>query len=436
MQVSELIARKQAGGVLSKDEIDFLVLNFARGSLPDYQMAALLMAIYFRGLEEEEGIGFLDAMIRSGDRLNFPQISAKKVDKHSTGGIGDKTSLIIAPVVAEAGVYVPMISGRALGHTGGTLDKLESIRGFRVALSHEEFERVLVSQRAVFGAQTDTLVPADRRLYALRDVTSTVAIPTLIAASILSKKIAEGTDALVMDVKIGPGGFLKSEHEARDLSKMLVKWSDAYGVKTIVYGTDMHEPLGKTAGNAIEVWECLEILRGGQGDARLIELCSLLGGTMLFLGGVCLKIEAGKERFMSILNSGKGYDRFRAIAEAQGADPGVWTEFERLPGAKFVREICADADGWLQEVHPREIGIGLVGLGAGRKVSSDPVDPTAGIVFKKFRGESVKKGEPLAHVQWSSSSADSDEGLRRIKTAFEISSSAVVSRPLTYFTVE
>ncbi len=436
MQVSELIARKQAGGKLSLDEIDSLVLDFAQGTVPDYQMAALLMAIYFRGLDEEEGIGFLDAMIRSGERLSFARIAGKKVDKHSTGGIGDKTSLIIAPVVAEAGIYVPMISGRALGHTGGTLDKLESIRGLRVTLSHKEFESVLSSERAVFGAQTDTLVPADRRLYALRDVTSTVAIPPLIAASILSKKIAEGTDALVMDVKVGPGGFLKSESEARDLSQMLVKWSAKYGVKTIVHGTDMHEPLGATAGNAIEIWECLNILRSGEGDKRLIELCSLLGGTMLYLGDVCADLDEGKELFNSVLKSGKAHDRFCAIAEAQGADPKVWDEFKEMPCAKFTHVISAKADGWITDIHPRQIGLGLVCLGAGRKVSSARVDPSAGIVFQKFRGERVAAGEPLAHVQWSETSADSPEGLRRISDAFEITSSEAVSRPLTYFMVE
>ncbi|MBL0060640.1 MAG: thymidine phosphorylase [bacterium] len=211
MQVSELIARKQNGGELSNQEIDYLMLEFAREVVPDYQMAAMLMAIYFRGVNDREGLRFLDAMIRSGERLSFPNIGGNKVDKHSTGGIGDKTSLIIAPVVAETGISIPMISGRALGHTGGTLDKLESIRGMNVNLSHTEFENVLREQGCAFGAQTETLVPADKRLYALRDVTSTVAIPPLIAASILSKKIAEGTDALVMDVKVGPGGFLRSK---------------------------------------------------------------------------------------------------------------------------------------------------------------------------------------------------------------------------------
>ncbi len=436
MQVSELIARKQNGGELSNQEIDHLMLEFAREVVPDYQMAAMLMAIYFRGVNDREGLRFLDAMIRSGERLSFPNIRGKKVDKHSTGGIGDKTSLIIAPVVAEAGISIPMISGRALGHTGGTLDKLESIRGMNVMLSHAEFEKVLREQGCAFGAQTETLVPADKRLYALRDVTSTVAIPPLIAASILSKKIAEGTDALAMDVKVGPGGFLKSEEEARELSRRLVDWSAAYGVTTIVHGTDMHEPLGMTAGNAVEVLECLEILRTGRGDVRLLELCELLGGTMLMLGDICKDIESGKREFTKMLQSGRGYERFTRIAEAQGADPKVWNELEHGVAAKYSQEIIALADGFICEIHPREIGLGLVDLGAGRKVSSDPVDPTAGITFVKQRGSEVYKNEVMARVQWSGDSVDAQAGVKRIANAIEIRESAPQARPLVYFTVK
>lgn len=436
MQVSELIARKQSGGELTNQEIDHLMLEFAREVVPDYQMAAMLMAIYFRGVNDREGLRFLDAMIRSGERLSFPSIHGKKVDKHSTGGIGDKTSLIIAPVVAEAGISIPMISGRALGHTGGTLDKLESIRGMNVMLSHAEFEKVLREQGCVFGAQTETLVPADKRLYALRDVTSTVAIPPLIAASILSKKIAEGTDALAMDVKVGPGGFLNSEEEARELGRRLVDWSAAYGVITIVHGTDMHEPLGRTAGNAVEVVECLEMLKTGTGDARLLELCELLGGTMLMLGNICKDVESGKRAFTKILQSGRGYERFKRIAEAQGADPMVWNELERGVVARNSQEITAPTNGFISEIHPREIGLGLVNLGAGRKVSSDPVDPMAGITFMKQRGSEVRKNDVMAHVQWSGDSVDSQTGVKRIMNAFEIGKSAPQPRPLVYFTVK
>lgn len=433
MLVTELIARKQSGGALTDTEIDELVSEFAQDRVPDYQMAALLMAIYFQGLDDREGLRFLDAMIRSGERLNFASIPIRKVDKHSTGGIGDKASLIIAPVVAEAGIPVPMISGRALGHTGGTLDKLESIRGLRVDLSHNEFEQTLRSCGAAFGAQTDSLVPADKRLYALRDVTSTVAIPPLIAASILSKKIAEGTDALVMDVKIGPGGFLASEQEARELAKRLVRWSANYNVETVVYGTDMHEPLGRTVGNGLEVFECLDILKSGQGDPRLIELCTLLGGTMFMLGGVSKDVESGKSEFQKILLSGRGYSRFQRIAEVQGADPSVWKEFDRGMSAAHSQVILARSDGMINEIHPREIGLGLVDMGAGRRVASDSVDPTAGIEFFKQRGEHVMRDEPLARIQWSGSPPNLAEGVARITNAFEVTKQPASERPLVYF---
>lgn len=433
MLVSELIARKQRGGILTDSEIDELVSEFSVGRVPDYQMSALLMAIYFRGLNDSEGLRFLDAMIRSGERLDFASIPRRKVDKHSTGGIGDKTSLIIAPVVAEAGIPVPMISGRALGHTGGTLDKLESIRGLRVTLSHEEFATTLAKHNCAFGAQTETLVPADKRLYALRDVTSTVAIPPLIAASILSKKIAEGTNALVMDVKIGPGGFLDSELEARELSERLVRWSAAYNVETIAYGTDMSEPLGRTAGNAIEVAECLQILTTGEGDARLVDLCTLLGGTMICLGGAAASVEDGKREFTRILKSGTALARFKNIAEAQGADPNVWRDFECGLLSTNTHIITAADDGVLHEIQPREIGLGLVDLGAGRRIASDTIDPSAGIEFLKRRGEQVTRDEPLARVQWSRNLPSVPNGLDRLAHAFVIGCGSVVNRPLIYF---
>lgn len=433
MNVAELIARKQDGGGLSDTEITALINGFVDGTVPDYQMSALLMAVYFRGLSDQEGRCFLNAMIRSGEVLSFPDISARKVDKHSTGGVGDKTSLIVAPVLAEAGVPVPMISGRALGHTGGTLDKLESIRGLRVALSHQEFSSILRAHGCVFGAQTDNLVPADKKLYALRDVTSTVAIPPLIAASILSKKIAEGTNALVMDVKIGLGGFLPTEEEARELAQRLVTWSADWNVETIVYGTDMHEPLGDTAGNLIEVVECLSILKNGIGDARLIELCGVLGGAMLKLGGIVRDVESGRKEFHRVLQSGAAYRRFQRIAEAQGADPFVWKELESGVNSACSHVITAASNGVLSEIRPRQIGLGLVELGAGRRVASDKVDPFAGIRFLKKRGDSVKLGEPIAIAHWSGAPSGKPQGISLLSGAFEISDGPAENRPLVYF---
>lgn len=432
MLVVELIAKKQRGETLSAAEISDLIQGFTRGQVPDYQMAAMLMAIYFQGVTDTEGRYFLKAMIESGKQLNLDSIPGVKVDKHSTGGVGDKTSLIIAPVVAAAGVPVPMISGRALGHTGGTLDKLESIPGFRVRLDEEEFVGVLRRTGCAFGAQTAELVPADRKLYALRDVTSTVSIPPLIAASILSKKIAEGTNALVMDVKVGEGGFLRSEDESKQLAETLVRWSAAEGVRTIVFGTDMEQPLGRAAGNAPEVLECLDILRTGEGDVRLLDLCRALGAGMLLLGGKADNMAAAAEIFDRTLRSGAGFEKMKEIAEAQGSSAEVIVQYaERwLPVHRY--EIHAPRSGYIASVKARDVGFALVDLGAGRRTADDPVDHTAGVVFAKQTGDAVHQGDCLATVYWSNKSG-SDSGLKRMADAFVIADHPPQSTPLLRF---
>jgi len=432
MLIVELIAKKQRGEALTAGEISELVQGFTRGDVPDYQMAAMLMAIYFRGLTEAEGRQFLKAMIESGRRLTLNSVPGLKVDKHSTGGVGDKTSLIVAPVVAAAGVPVPMISGRALGHTGGTLDKLESIPGFRVQLDDEEFERVLGKTGCAFGAQTAELVPADRKLYALRDVTSTVSIPPLIAASILSKKIAEGTDALVMDVKVGEGGFLRSEAEAKELAETLVRWSAAEGVRTIVFGTDMEAPLGRAAGNAPEVIECFDVLRSGSGDSRLLDLCRALGAGMLLLGGKAATMSEAAALFDRTLNSGAGFAKMKEIAEAQGSKADVVENYTEFWQPRHRHEIHAEQDGFVAQVHAREVGFALVDLGAGRRTAEDPVDHDAGVIFDKQAGDTVRRGERLATVYWSNGST-SASGLQRLARAFVISATAPPPRPLMRF---
>jgi pyrimidine-nucleoside phosphorylase len=428
----ELIARKQSGAALSSAEISALVEGFTRGDVPDYQMAALLMAIYFKGLTEEEGRQFLKAMIASGKRLNLGAIPGIKVDKHSTGGVGDKASLIVAPVVAAAGVPVPMISGRALGHTGGTLDKLESIPGFRVGLDDAEFERVLAQTGCAFGAQTEELVPADRKLYALRDVTSTVSIPPLIAASILSKKIAEGTNALVMDVKVGTGGFLRSEAEARDLAQTLVRWSAAEGVKTVVFGTDMESPLGRAAGNAPEIIECIEILRTGTGDARLLDLCRALGSAMLWLGGKAASITDAASLFDRTLSGGAGFEKLKEIAVAQGSKAETIEQYAADWKPAHRHEIHAQRSGFIKRVAAREVGFALVDLGAGRRKATDPVDHSAGVIFEKQRGRHVNTGDLLATVYWTNA-IDAAEGLRRIEQAFALDNMPPPEEPLLKF---
>ncbi len=435
MLVVELIARKQRGEALSAEDIRELVDGFTRGDVPDYQMSALLMAIYFQGLTDEEGRHFLKAMIDSGKRLDLSTVPGIKVDKHSTGGVGDKTSLIVAPVVAAAGIPVPMISGRALGHTGGTLDKLESIPGFRVRLTEAEFERTLKQTNCAFGAQTAELVPADRKFYALRDVTSTVAIPPLIAASILSKKIAEGTNALVMDVKVGSGGFLRNEAEARGLAQTLVQWSKAEDVRTIAFGTDMECPLGRAAGNAPEVLECLDILRTGAGDARLLDLSRVLGGAMLMLGGKAADVTAGRRLFDEILHSGAAFEKMKEIAVAQGSSASAIENYRVSWKPANRQEFRASRSGCVARVDPREVGFALVDLGAGRRKSDDPVDHSAGVIFERQEGDEVKAGELLATAYWTTAT-DPVEGLTRLSKAIALGDAPSPRRPLLHFTCD
>ncbi len=432
MLVVELIAKKQRGEAFTAGEIETLIRDFTNGTVPDYQMAALLMAIYFQGLNDGEGRTFLHSMIGSGRRLSLASVPGVKVDKHSTGGVGDKTSLIIAPVVAAAGVPVPMISGRALGHTGGTLDKLESIPGFRVGLDDEEFERILAKSFCAFGAQTAELVPADRKLYALRDVTATVSIPPLIAASILSKKIAEGTNGLVMDVKVGSGGFLRSEDEARALSETLVRWSAAEGVRTIVFGTDMEQPLGKAAGNAPEVIECLDILRTGTGDQRLLQLCRALGGGMLLLGGKAKTLADGVKLFDDTLQSGAGFAKMKEVAAAQGSQAEVIETYTQRWQPTNHKKIRALRNGYITQINAREIGFALVDLGAGRRTSADPVDHSAGIVFEKQAGDEIKSGDTIATVFWSNG-VSAPGSLQRFEQAIAVGDAPPARSPLFKF---
>ena len=430
--VIDWIRRKQQGGELTAEEIRELTEGFTRGDVPDYQMAALLMAIYFKGLTAAEGKAFLRALISSGERQDLSSIPGIKVDKHSTGGVGDKVSLVVAPVVSSLGIPVPMISGRALGHTGGTLDKLESIPGFRTKLSAREFRRILADVGCVLVGQSDSLVPADRRLYALRDVTSTVKIPGLIAASILSKKIAEGANGLVLDVKIGEGGFLPNEEEAVELAKLLVSWAEENGLHTVALGTDMETPLGEAAGNAPEVIESLKILKGEISGTRLTALCELQGAMMIWLGGKAGDLGAARQLYREAIDSGKAFQKVQEIAHAQGAAADVFEGFERKVRPKKKAEITANRSGILARIHAQKIGWGLVDLGAGRKKASDPVDPTAGIYFVAREGDAVKTGDVMAEVVWSVLD-DAAESLARLSEAFVISDEPATSRPLVSF---
>jgi pyrimidine-nucleoside phosphorylase len=395
----DVIIKKRNGGTLEPDEIRRFVQSVTAGSMPDYQTSALLMAILLRGMTSEETSALTKAMVDSGVRLDLSDIPGTKVDKHSTGGVGDKTSLIIAPVVASCGVAVPMMSGRGLGHTGGTLDKLESIPGFRVHLSLAEMKAALRQTNCAMIGQTEQIAPADRKLYALRDVTGTIESIPLISASIMSKKIAEGIDALVLDVKSGSGAFMKTESDSRRLAESLVAIGRASGVRTEAILTNMDAPLGHAVGNAVEVIECLEVLKG-RGPVDLIEVSTALAARMLVLGGVARDDAEGASHVRAALASGTALDRFCRIVEAQGGDPRVCDDYSRLPAVPGRCVVSADRSGYVTEVDAELVGRASVVLGAGRDTVDDDIDPAVGILVKTQRGEPVRAGDPILELHY------------------------------------
>jgi pyrimidine-nucleoside phosphorylase len=399
MRAVDIIVKKREGGALSRDEIDLFVSGVTRGTLPDYQASALLMAIVWRGMTPQETAWLTDAMVHSGSRVNLAAIPGVKVDKHSTGGVGDKTSLILAPLVAACGAPVPMMSGRGLGHTGGTLDKLEAIPGFRVDLSLEEMAAALARVGCVMIGQTREIAPADKTLYALRDVTGTVESIPLISASIMSKKIAEGIDALVLDVKTGSGAFMKTEADSRRLAESLVSIGRASGVKTEAVITAMETPLGRAVGNALEVIECLEVLNG-RGPADLIEVSVALAARMLVLAGVAADRVDGERRIRAAIASGAGLDRFRRIVEAQGGDPHVVDDYARLPAAPARHVMPADRTGIVTRIDAELIGRASVALGAGRNRIEDRIDPAVGILVAAKPGDAVHLGDPVLEIHY------------------------------------
>jgi pyrimidine-nucleoside phosphorylase len=399
MRAVDIILSKRDGGNLSRDEIRFIVDGVTDGTLPDYQVSALLMAIVLRGMTLEETAWLTEAMVRSGVRADLSAIPGAKVDKHSTGGVGDKTSLVIAPLAAACGAVVPMMSGRGLGHTGGTLDKLESIPGFRVDLSLEEMQAALVRAGCAMIGQTPQIAPADRKLYALRDVTGTVESLPLITASIMSKKIAEGIDALVLDVKTGSGAFMKTEADARRLAESLVSIGNASGVKTQAIITAMDAPLGRAVGNALEVIECIEVLKG-RGPADLIELSVDLASRMLVLGRIAVDRADAARRIHGAIASGAGLERFRRIIEGQGGDPAVVDDYARFPIAPCRHAVTAARDGFVARVDAGLVGRASAALGAGRDRVEDAIDPAVGIVLAARPGDEVRAGDPLLDIYY------------------------------------
>lgn len=401
MRAVDLIRKKRDSGEHTRQEIEFLISGYTRGEIPDYQIAAWLMSAWIRGLSRAETTALTQAMLHSGEVLDLSSLPAKKVDKHSTGGVGDKTSLILAPIVAAGGLIVPMLSGRGLGHTGGTLDKLESIPGFNTNLSLKDFRRVLGECGMALIGQTAEIAPADKKIYALRDATSTVENTGLICASIMSKKLAEGLDALVLDVKTGSGAFMKREEDAVGLAEVMVEAGKSMGKKMVALITDMDQPLGRAAGHANEIIECIEVLNGkGPDDVR--ELSVELSAWMFYLGEKTKSVEEGRKLAERMISSGEAREKFKQCIRLQGGDERVIDEPDLLPKADSKVDVSSNAGGVLVATDCEQFGIALAMLGGGRETKEDRIDHAVGIEFHKRIGERVEIGEPLATIHYNS----------------------------------
>lgn len=390
-----LIRKKREKEHLTDDEIHYLIRAYTDGEIPDYQMSSFLMASYLNGLNTEEAAALTDSMLHSGIVVDLNHIPGLKVDKHSTGGVGDKLSLILAPIVASFGVPVPMISGRGLGHTGGTLDKLESIPGFSVDMSLERYKEIIKKHNLVLAGQTKEIAPADKRLYALRDVTATVESIPLIAGSIMSKKLAEGIDALVLDVKFGSGAFMKTTDEAAELAQTLVKIGEQFNKQTIAYLTNMEQPLGYAVGNWLEVEESIACLKGN-GPEDVMQITNLLAGTMLYLAKKAENVKSGIEMSKKAVQNGSAFQKWIDIVEEQGGNSSVIKKPEQYEGAEFREEVPSEKSGFITEMDAFAMGMVSVELGAGRKEKEDEVDPDAGFILRKKIGDQIKAGETFA----------------------------------------
>ncbi|MBO5292790.1 MAG: pyrimidine-nucleoside phosphorylase [Lachnospiraceae bacterium] len=397
MRMYDLIMKKRNGGILSEEEITFMIQGFTAGKIPDYQMSAMMMAVYFQGMNEEETLHLTMAMAHSGDMLDLSQIAGVKVDKHSTGGVGDKTSLALTPMVAACGVKVAKMSGRGLGHTGGTIDKLESFTGFTTGISEETFLNNVNRIGIAIMGQTADLAPADKKLYALRDVTATVDNMSLIASSIMSKKLASGADAIVLDVKTGSGAFMKKEEDAFALAKEMTKLGNNAGRRTYAVISDMDQPLGFAVGNALEVKEAIATLQG-RGPEDFTELCMTLGSYMLIAGGCAETEKEAREKLAAAVERGDALAKLAEFVEAQGGDKKAVFHPELLPQASIIEEIPAPRDGYVSRIQCDEIGICSLLLGGGRETKESEIDLSVGLILRKKKGDYVKKGESLAQI--------------------------------------
>lgn len=418
MRMYDLIMKKRNGGTLSRDEIFFMIEGYTKGNIPDYQMSAMMMAIYFNGMDERETAALTMAMAESGDQLDLSGIQGIKVDKHSTGGVGDKTSLALTPMVSACGVKIAKMSGRGLGHTGGTIDKLESFQGFSTSLSEEAFiDQVNRIGISIIG-QTKNLAPADKKLYALRDVTATVDNMSLIASSIMSKKLAAGADAIVLDVKTGSGAFMKEEADAMLLAGEMMTIGKNAGRKMMAVISDMDQPLGNAVGNALEVKEAIETLKG-HGPADFTELCMTLGSCMLMVAEIAENEQQAREMLKEAVDSGMALDKLAELVEAQGGDKRMVYETDLLPKASSITPLLSEKDGYVEKIQCDEVGICSLILGGGRETKESAIDLSVGIVLTKKVGSHVKAGEPLAYIH-SNEEAKRLACEERLRKAFHI----------------
>ena len=422
MRMVDLIEKKRDGFELSTEEIQYIITGYTAGDIPDYQMSAFLMAIYFKNMTDRERADLTMAMAGSGDQIDLSAIEGIKVDKHSTGGVGDTTTLVLGPLVAACGVPVAKMSGRGLGHTGGTIDKLEAIEGFHVELSTEEFIKQVNDIKLAVIGQSGNLTPADKKLYALRDVTATVNSIPLIASSIMSKKIAAGADAIVLDVKTGEGAFMKTAEDAKELAHAMVGIGNATGRKTMAIISDMSQPLGFAIGNALEVKEAIETLQGN-GPEDLTELCLVLGSQMVVVGGKAETLEEARAMLEEVIANGEALKILKQFIENQGGNPAIVDDVSLLPQAKFVNEVPSEQEGYISFVEADEIGTAAMVLGAGRATKESEIDLAVGIVLKKKVGDFVKKGESIATVY--SNTEELAECMKMIYNSIEYTSEPV-----------
>ncbi len=426
--IVELICRKRDGAELSPDELAWVIKSFTSGEIEKYQMSSLLMAIVFRGMTDGELGAWTEAMLHSGEVVDLSDVALPKIDKHSTGGVGDKVSIPLAPIVAACGVAVPMMSGRGLGHTGGTLDKLESIPGFFTNIPPEDFAKRLLEHQLVLAGQTETLVPADKAIYALRDASGTVPSIPLIASSIMSKKLAEDLDGLVLDVKVGSGAFMKTVDEATRLAETMAAIGRSHGTATVAHLTAMDQPLGTRIGNTLEIEESIEILRGG-GPSDMIEITRTLAVEMLLLAGVARDADAAISRVRHVVNTGQALDKFRDVVAAQGGDPAIVDGTRHLAAAPHKHTLHARSDGYVSRCDALSIGMAVVRLGGGRVKANDVIDPTVGVVLAAKVGDAVTGGDELATIHYSTAEALAS-ALPLLERAWSISPDPIEVPPL------